>query len=197
MDGGQCDRVLLYWRKPSLLPDSVKSARRPTVEAVATMACALTVVDFFRSAVARRRCASTAAALSGPLRLRQWLSADQHHSRRAAYYATMRVAFTATIAVGSRVGGRWGKLMVECPPAETYDVSFMPAPAAATGKLQHHEDLVILKGYKVRNTLRIQERERVKLGCWETELKKSSSRKRLKKSFSRKKAVSYYGAGLT
>ena len=132
------------------------------------MACALTVVDFFRSAVARRRCASTAAALSGPLRLRQWLSADQHHSRRAAYYATMRVAFTATIAVGSRVGGRWGKLMVECPPAETYDVSFMPAPAAATGKLQHHEDLVILKGYKVRNTKNSREgtSEARMLGDW-------------------------------
>ena len=139
------NRTLLYWRKPSLLPESVKWDRRPTVEAVTKMACALAVVDLFRGAVARRRCAATATALRGPLRLRQWLISDPPYIRRSTFYSEIR-------AITSQ--GGWGRIRaVDVPPTETRTYSFEPAAAAAAAggscRLRLHEDVVSQKGYKV------------------------------------------------
>ena len=65
------------------------------------MACALTVTDFFKMLVARRRRAETMAELQGPLVLRRWMQSDQEYQRRSAFYAALRDA-AATVPWSSR-----------------------------------------------------------------------------------------------
>mmetsp|Transcript_4437 Transcript_4437/g.13238 ORF Transcript_4437/g.13238 Transcript_4437/m.13238 type:complete len:593 (+) Transcript_4437:3900-5678(+) len=48
-------KALLHWRKPSLLPEAVKSSQVKDVEETVVMSCTITIVEFFRALVAKRR----------------------------------------------------------------------------------------------------------------------------------------------
>ena len=132
-------RVLLYWRKPSLMPESVKADRQKLLGEVAIMACSLTIVDFFRSLVARRRHAETAALLSGPLRLRKWLSSDPHYIHRTIFYTAVRTGLDSAT---------WGRSkLVEFPPEGSRVVTMLQANADTDEfkKMTLHQYLVTEK----------------------------------------------------
>ena len=141
-------RVLLYWRKPSLTPNSVKAARVGTIAEVAAMACALTVADFLRSIVARRRRAETLTRLRGPLLLRRWTLADPPSGRRNAFYTALREAAAAR---------PWNHRLAEFPAEVAVELSLSTveeaaAEAAARGgegwNLVPHADAVAANGYR-------------------------------------------------
>ena len=106
------------------------------------MACALTVTDLFRAAVARRRHATTAEALQTPLLLRRWLSADPHYARRAAFYAAAREPAAAAAP--------WRRRPAESPAAARSALPLRPCPAAAAGTrlVVRHADAVARRGFK-------------------------------------------------
>mmetsp|Transcript_28355 Transcript_28355/g.59219 ORF Transcript_28355/g.59219 Transcript_28355/m.59219 type:complete len:1163 (-) Transcript_28355:45-3533(-) len=81
--------VLTYWRKPSLIPDSVKVQRKERVEDVIMMYCALLITDFFRAIVARRKSSALTKSLQANVAMRRWMGGNEQCARRTMYYANI------------------------------------------------------------------------------------------------------------
>jgi hypothetical protein len=81
--------VLTYWRKPSLIPDSVKAQRKERIEDVIMMYCALLITDFFRGIVARRKSSALIKSLQANVAMRRWMGNDEQCARRTIYYANI------------------------------------------------------------------------------------------------------------
>ena len=47
--------TLTFWRSPNIIPESIRQQRKQKIQHIVLMACALTVADFLRSAVARSK----------------------------------------------------------------------------------------------------------------------------------------------
>lgn len=96
VDFSDLTKVLVYWRKPSLTPDLVKAGRKELIEEVVVMSCALTIFEFFRRLVARKRQRETAALLSGALLLNRWMRSDSQYVRRAEHYRAVNAELAET-----------------------------------------------------------------------------------------------------
>jgi hypothetical protein len=90
--------VLTYWRKPSLIPDSVKAQRKERIEDVIMMYCALLITDFFRSIVAKRKSSALTKSLQANVVMRRWMGGNIQCARRTMYYANVlqeEIAFSS------------------------------------------------------------------------------------------------------
>ncbi len=81
--------VVTYWRKPSLIPDSVKMQRKERIEDVIMMYCALLITDFFRAIVARRKSSALTKSLQAHVSMRRWMGGNESCARRTMYYASI------------------------------------------------------------------------------------------------------------
>ena len=90
--------VFAYWRKPSLIPESVKAQRRERIEDVVMMYCALLITDFFRALVAKRKSAELKKSLQTSIVMKRWMAGDEQCRRRTHFYANIlqeEIAFAA------------------------------------------------------------------------------------------------------
>ncbi len=143
---GDLTKVLVYWRKPSLTPDAVKAARKEIVEEAIIMACALTIFEFLRRIVARKRQKETAARLSGAMMLSRWMRSDQHYGRRTEHYRAVNAELSETARIR-----RTTLLRLEWPAVAM--VSFAMEEESGTEEvlpgLVGHHDMVMLQKLKV------------------------------------------------
>ena len=139
-------KVLVYWRKPSLTPDAVKAGRKEIIEETIIMACALTIFEFLRRIVARKRQAETVARLSEAMMLSSWIRSDQHYGRRREHYRAVNVELSETAR--SR---RTTVLRLEWPAAALESLVMEQETGAEkiiSGFVGHH-DMVMLQKLKV------------------------------------------------
>lgn len=81
------------------------------------MACALTVTDFFRKLVARRRRAQTLEQLQGLLLMQRWMQSDHAYQRRFIFYTALRTAVETA---------PWNRRPAEFPANEEVDYFLQP-----------------------------------------------------------------------
>jgi hypothetical protein len=139
-------KVLVYWRKPSLTPDVVKAGRKEIVEEAIIMACALTIFEFLRRIVARKRQEETVAKLSGAMMLSRWMRSDQNYCRRSEHYRAVKAELSETARER-----RTSVLRLEWPAAALVSLEMEQSvgPEEVVSGLVGHHDMVLLQKLKV------------------------------------------------
>ena len=133
--------VLTYWRKPSLIPEAVKSQRKERIEDVVVMYCALLVTDFFKKIVAKRRSSVLKKSLQSNIAMKRWMIGDEQCRRRTAFYAEILQEEVAFALACRKTVAR-----VRCPVSMTHTLIAIPQegmPASAV--FCSHQEAVKLK----------------------------------------------------
>uniref|UniRef100_A0A7S1EGL2 Ion transport domain-containing protein n=2 Tax=Hemiselmis andersenii TaxID=464988 RepID=A0A7S1EGL2_HEMAN len=83
-------KVLLYWRKPDMVPYNLKVERHDRIKQTLRMNAALTISDFFRGTVARRKREKMQGYLRKRVEFSTWQAEDAHRVRRMGIVAQVR-----------------------------------------------------------------------------------------------------------
>mmetsp|Transcript_3722 Transcript_3722/g.9015 ORF Transcript_3722/g.9015 Transcript_3722/m.9015 type:complete len:2275 (-) Transcript_3722:103-6927(-) len=74
-------RIMLYWRKPDMVPPNVLVARHERCEEVLMMAQALVIKDFFSMLVGKRKQRKTGKVIQDRIKFNNWAKEDPHRRR--------------------------------------------------------------------------------------------------------------------
>jgi len=91
-------KVLLYWRKPEMVPYNIKVERFDRVEQCLRMNAALTISDFFRGRVAARKREKMQVYLRKRVEFSNWQSDDPHRVRRMGILAQVKAENKSILA---------------------------------------------------------------------------------------------------
>ena len=83
--------TIFRWRMPLMVPQSVKRARKELIPEIVLTAYALTIYDFLRNCVAKKRIAELSKNLAYTVRVHNWKKRDAACSRRIELLHTMNL----------------------------------------------------------------------------------------------------------
>mmetsp|Transcript_19050 Transcript_19050/g.48084 ORF Transcript_19050/g.48084 Transcript_19050/m.48084 type:complete len:383 (-) Transcript_19050:145-1293(-) len=134
--------IMLYWRKPDMVPPNVLVNRHERCEEVLMMAQALVIKDFFSSLVGKRKQRKTGKVIQDRIKFNHWAREDTHRRRWEVQRAQKDKDDLEALAETTHT-----KLSeVQLPTAgKTTNIPINPVEYPPDETIGHHDALLLLR----------------------------------------------------